>query len=581
MSPILRGERKNAPKWETVRSWVLCCHWYLACEREEEWTKATRPVPPPDFEAPLSSWWELWRRANRPAGARERRSAVPSSVPSTVVAEPVRTDRPPEEEDRGSGDAAMPPAGDAGRRQGSSDWALLARRAAFLDFYDGELPRLIRFALLNGADLQQARMLADGALLEAWGLRHDPQRHEKAADISLWLRSRILETDRRLAVDRRALPAAPGLGARTRRMHALITALPERARAIAAFRVEGVPAEDIAERLGTGPRAVAAEWDGILSSLARELETGDEPLETVIAASGEELLDYAGTAPGSTTVLLTLIDEDQGDIAADMLLRRQRSLDDRARDTTAVITMRGQVRGIHSSLKYAESSVESFIRTVRNALRYDLDLERNYDIVNLHGRALNRRIEAARKQAEGLLRQDAAHHRKLSLLHALGEPLTIAWHLDPDRSPVLKLAIDIRPVLENHLELARRLQGELERALFLARSLLQQLAEIPVNAVGADLSELPDVDLEALAGVIWSDDTLWPAGVRELVGRHSDALWRAGLRQVQGGIPPARLPTWLIEAIDRPLPPVRTADGAGLRTPEEHRSPRHGPGSPG
>jgi hypothetical protein len=55
-----------------------------------------------------------------------------------------------------------------------------------------------------------------------------------------------------------------------------------------------------------------------------------------------------------------------------------------------------------------------------------------------------------------------------------------------------------------------------------------------VDASGADMSGLDLTDMRVLEGVVWTEETTWPPGVREEVRRRSREI-RAGVYQVGGG----------------------------------------------
>jgi hypothetical protein len=55
-----------------------------------------------------------------------------------------------------------------------------------------------------------------------------------------------------------------------------------------------------------------------------------------------------------------------------------------------------------------------------------------------------------------------------------------------------------------------------------------------VDASGADLSALDLADMSVLEGVVWTEETTWPDGIREQVQSRSLEI-RPGVYRVHGG----------------------------------------------
>lgn len=58
--------------------------------------------------------------------------------------------------------------------------------------------------------------------------------------------------------------------------------------------------------------------------------------------------------------------------------------------------------------------------------------------------------------------------------------------------------------------------------------------EISVDVSGADLSNLQIRDPDLLTGVIWTHDTIWPAGLDETIRARSREI-HSGVYQIQDG----------------------------------------------
>ena len=55
-----------------------------------------------------------------------------------------------------------------------------------------------------------------------------------------------------------------------------------------------------------------------------------------------------------------------------------------------------------------------------------------------------------------------------------------------------------------------------------------------IDASGADLSGLDLADVSVLEGVVWTEETTWPPGIRGEVQAQSEVI-REGVYQVRGG----------------------------------------------
>jgi hypothetical protein len=83
-------------------------------------------------------------------------------------------------------------------------------------------------------------------------------------------------------------------------------------------------------------------------------------------------------------------------------------------------------------------------------------------------------------------------------------------------------------------DLARDLNGQLQGAIDWAQELFGRLHAGEVDASGADLSALDLADLSVLEGVVWTEGTTWPPGLRIKVLLRSHEI-RPGVYRVHGG----------------------------------------------
>lgn len=79
--------------------------------------------------------------------------------------------------------------------------------------------------------------------------------------------------------------------------------------------------------------------------------------------------------------------------------------------------------------------------------------------------------------------------------------------------------------ISDHIHLAARM----------ARALVDRVLTLQVDASGADLSSLARIDMSLLAGVVWTDETLWPPFTDHDLLRARSADIAPGVYQVTGG----------------------------------------------
>lgn len=158
---------------------------------------------------------------------------------------------------------------------------------------------------------------------------------------------------------------------------------------------------------------------------------------------------------------------------------------------------------------------------------------------------LTRAIDLARHLTRDLMRACASgFDRDLDLGDTLG--------LDFARADSFRRALDLHRDLADALTrantrslgrgrgrararaLAGDLDGQLQGALDWAEELIGLLHAGEVDASGADLSALDLADLSVLEGVVWTEGTTWPPGLRVKVLLRSHEI-RPGVYRVHGG----------------------------------------------
>ena len=138
-------------------------------------------------------------------------------------------------------------------------------------------------------------------------------------------------------------------------------------------------------------------------------------------------------------------------------------------------------------------------------------------------------------------RDRATRDRDLARLRVVARACGLARDLDLDLD---RATLDLdrawatldhaRAPLDRARKLARDLIFEIQNALRYARDLARRFEAVEVDASGADLSALDITNIWVLEGVVWTEETTWPPGVREQVQSRSREI-RPGVYKVQGG----------------------------------------------
>jgi hypothetical protein len=185
---------------------------------------------------------------------------------------------------------------------------------------------------------------------------------------------------------------------------------------------------------------------------------------------------------------------------------------------------------------------------VARALAFDRDffLAMTRAIELAAARSVARDPGSAPGLASGLERildiaRDCAHALILSLDHSRDRSLVSARaYIEQilagvDRAREYGHALDHTRIRARKHARALTCAHEIRSALSHAGELVRQLGAVEVDASGADLSALDITNMSVLEGVVWTDKTTWPPGVREQVEPPWSREIRPGVYRVQGG----------------------------------------------
>ncbi|MGW3820491.1 hypothetical protein [Streptomyces sp. NPDC005046] len=209
------------------------------------------------------------------------------------------------------------------------------------------------------------------------------------------------------------------------------------------------------------------------------------------------------------------------------------------------------IRALDRALNRARSRARVLAHGRSNDLVRGLDLARELDFVGDLARELDLARNLALVRARALVRDFERENDRwpsddLPLVRALDLALDrdydLARDLARDRlgDDGTYTPFDQRDILRElalALDVALVLDGALALALAHPEwpwAELRELAKGQVDASGSDLTQVDVSDITLLNNVIWSDDTLWPAGTKPRIRAQSREL-RPGVYLVQGG----------------------------------------------
>jgi RNA polymerase sigma factor (sigma-70 family) len=169
---------------------------------------------------------------------------------------------------------------------------LMQVRTEWVDFFDANYHRVVRFLMHYGASLADAQDAAQEAFIESFDLMsRSPERWTTIAWKSAWIRTVALRRYQRPSGPRRRLltagneiPDLPALGPGhdelTVEAHLVLQALralDEEARTVMAFDLDGIPAADTADVLGITQQRVRDIRKKARAVLKQELARNAEP----------------------------------------------------------------------------------------------------------------------------------------------------------------------------------------------------------------------------------------------------------------------------------------------------------------
>ena len=143
--------------------------------------------------------------------------------------------------------------------------SMMQMRAEWIEFYDAQCNRVVRFLIYNGATQADAEDAAHEAFIESWDLlARDPDGWRAVAGKAAWIRTVALRRYKRPPGPRRRPPIAgnevpdrpaPGPGhdeltASAQLVLRALQALDEEAREVMAFDQDDIPTAEIADALG-------------------------------------------------------------------------------------------------------------------------------------------------------------------------------------------------------------------------------------------------------------------------------------------------------------------------------------------
>lgn len=192
---------------------------------------------------------------------------------------------------------------------------------------------------------------------------------------------------------------------------------------------------------------------------------------------------------------------------------RDQALDDllgRARDLALAI-----MQDLQRTLLLDRELTADHDRAIRRELSIDVNGTTMLDRLRELDRALNHSRELSIEREIGAARELTAD---LKRARRLGREKETDRELSRGRARQLAIAIDVGLV----------------RARQLAGNAMRLINAFQVDASGADLSGVRVSDPEILVGVIWTDETTWPADVADRIRILSQEL-SEGIYQVRGG----------------------------------------------
>ncbi len=244
-------------------------------------------------------------------------------------------------------------------------------------------------------------------------------------------------------------------------------------------------------------------------------EMSDRQLDLLLTTANEELLEHiqAAADPGRTLTAIMAINAPVRNREAPPAL------------VVLAICVRRKAHGLARNLGFDRDRTCGFYR----------DLDRGIpdapDRAVARGRDLCRTLGFARDVALGLV-HDLARDPDLDTAQALNADLHGDLELILYRVQALARVLDRDRDLAS--EVLRAFDSDLDRAYAKACDLDHNLQMQPVDASGADLSDLEIEDVEVLNGIIWTHETTWPSNIAGPVHARSEEV-QPGVYQIRIG----------------------------------------------
>ncbi|MET8997184.1 hypothetical protein [Amycolatopsis sp. NPDC004169] len=256
----------------------------------------------------------------------------------------------------------------------------------------------------------------------------------------------------------------------------------------------------------------------------------DDQLNALLAAADSELLQHIQGKVDSTTTLLAVM---TGTAAEGLMPPPEQHKRGASNPLDRPAEMIAWRVGAHRLLRDID-----FAHNLAAEIKSECEFKDNpgfLHALDVEIRELVRQVEAAFVFARDLVHGhgpnlDRAFRRVLDV--DVEEALIAVLTRAQDRANDLSLAAVHPYALEDISYICSWVASELSHARSRARQLCSPGGEI--DASGADLSHLKIHDLNAVAGVVWTEDTIWPPGLRSRILARSREI-RDGVFQVHNG----------------------------------------------
>jgi len=250
-------------------------------------------------------------------------------------------------------------------------------------------------------------------------------------------------------------------------------------------------------------------------------EMTDTQLDQLLAAANRELLGHIEATADRHRALIAIMAQDTLEASPSMTATPAASRDPGPHPAVVMITMRVRVRELVTILDAAHDLTSRIVP----------DSTRSFGLSNL--------LERARDHARELdIELACIRTRGLGVIDVLNDAFGNASDLDlyikvAHHSALLLKGRRLDPDLPYEASVSN-VRRSLDRARTRAVNLIHDLDAQLVDASGADLSALNIKHLDALDGIIWTDQTTWPSRIADQIGARSEEI-RPGVYQIHFG----------------------------------------------